>query len=756
MRLCRIAILLAASALASASTLNAQCPDGTPPPCSPAAAPARRDPPLDERTWLVLPFENTARDTASDLVRNVSVSLLYQEMARWQDVRVIPDARVADLLRRVPAAEQARLGLETASDLARRAGARRVVLGSYLAVRGRATVIATVYDVRAGRPLRVVREAISGLEAAAALDSLGAAFSRLARGILAVPAGAQGGAGGPGTTSIEAYRAYASGMAAINRFAIDSALVWLDRAIVYDSNFALAHLRRWQFSSDTVTRRQDLQAAIRLAESLPPRERLLVEGSAASGRGDYEQLCGAANRLVADDSTAADGWVMLSRCYGDSRVFREGGTVRLRGDPVRALRASERAYALAPTSIEAFSAWGTHLAFSAALYPSGNPDNPYRMECADEGISTFRCLPDRLYRLSLITVADSFVVTVQPWWEARRAPAERAPEAVAGWQRRALRAREGVERFRQSAPDSWFLSWLGAVLACETGDTAAAAGAFGRGAIFPSDTSGLTRLRSLNTGLLVSLARGRMAVASAYADSVLARPGNASPWYHTLFGRFGEGADTTADGRQNGAWRQILAGVLPTGFDTLETRISARLTGPTRDDFLQLSTLAAFHMRRTGPALDTAAAHPIKRAQAWIARRDTVRAREALVEFDRELAARHVATGDDGGWLFSAEAHLELGDSAVALERLREFARRWVYMAGQFSSNILEQWYWHRGTQRLWGRTWLLFGDLAMAAGQQAEARRAYRMVVGFWEHGDPPVQPLVARARAAQAQLGN
>ena len=54
------------------------------------------------------------------------------------------------------------------------------------------------------------------------------------------------------------------------------------------------------------------------------------------------------------------------------------------------------------------------------------------------------------------------------------------------------------------------------------------------------------------------------------------------------------------------------------------------------------------------------------------------------------------------------------------------------------------------------GRAWLLYADLAMARGARDEARRGYRFVVGLWEHGDAPVQPLVARARAALAQLGN
>jgi hypothetical protein len=53
------------------------------------------------------------------------------------------------------------------------------------------------------------------------------------------------------------------------------------------------------------------------------------------------------------------------------------------------------------------------------------------------------------------------------------------------------------------------------------------------------------------------------------------------------------------------------------------------------------------------------------------------------------------------------------------------------------------------------GRAWLLYADLAMATGHRDEARRGYKMIVGMWEHGDPPVQPLVKHAKDALAKLG-
>ena len=116
------------------------------------------------------------------------------------------------------------------------------------------------------------------------------------------------------------------------------------------------------------------------------------------------------------------------------------------------------------------------------------------------------------------------------------------------------------------------------------------------------------------------------------------------------------------------------------------------------------------------------------------------------------MLARHRATPDDGGWMFLAESHLELGDSATALERLLEWERRWVFLARE--SYIMEQVSPQRTSSRLIGRTWLLYGDLAMAAGRRAEAKRAYGMVAGLWAHADAPLQPAVQRATAALARL--
>ena len=728
------------ASLAFASPLLAQCPDGSPPPCRSTASLAGRVPALalNDNTWLILPFDNTARSADAELIRQASVTQLSGEMSRWQGVRVISDDRLADLLQQLPAAQRDRPGLDAATTLARRVGAGRIVLGSYLALGGRANLTVKVYETRSGRELKSVRDALAGMAGAAALDSLGATFGRLARAILDVPAGQGSASAGIGTSSVEAYRAYVAGMDAINRIDIPAAHAALDRAIQLDSGFALAYYQRWRFSTDSASRQSNYAATMRLLDRLPPRARALAEAQAAARSGDRATMCRSASQVLAADSSDFEGWGLLSTCLLDQTVVVENGRARIKGSPTQALRAAEREYALAPASVLAFSS------LISALQQGST------MQCTDP--STPICPPDQYYRVSLVPSGDTIGVVVSLWREVRSAPPDLAPAAVDAYVQRLRRAFALCDRYALTS-DTRIIHGVAAQFALAAGDLDAAAAHFGRGTASVLDTLGTNPRDHLVNGFELALARERPAEFQAYADTLRAKNLLSGP-YRSMLGELGEGNDTTPAFRQNALWRQLLVGVVPAGFDSLERVMTARMNGPTREDFLQLTTLAGVHLRHTGPALDTASDHPLKRAQAFLVRGDTARARTFLSEFDRSLLARSANTPDDGGWLFGAETHLDLGDSLVAFQRLQEFARRWpASIAGAY---ILEMRYFQSTTPRLWGRTWLLYGDLAMARHQAADARRAYRMVVGLWEHGDPVVQPFVARARAALAQLGS
>ena len=273
--------------LVPATRMVAQCPNGTPPPCRAtqgAAAPKRANPLLDDRTWIVVPFDNLTRNQDLEWLRAASVNLLYLDLSQWREIHVVDDERVADLMkegaeRRVTGP----LSLSNGLAIARRAGAGRLVMGDLLEVGGRTGVVAKVFDVRGGQRLRSVREETTSP------DSLMPLFGRLARGILNVPTRARQSAD-IGTTSIDAYREYVAGVQALNAFDLAEAHHRFEASMRLDSSFALPHYKLsivigWENPSDPA-RRQHAEAAARLGGSVPARERTLISGQRKFSIGD--------------------------------------------------------------------------------------------------------------------------------------------------------------------------------------------------------------------------------------------------------------------------------------------------------------------------------------------------------------------------------------------------------------------------------------------------------------------------------------
>ena len=341
------ALLLCVCASASSARLAfSQCPDGTPPPCRGQAAAARRDPPLDDRTWLVLPFENTSGAADVELLRQASVNLLYQELSRWSDLRVVSDDRVADLLRDVPPTAQVRWGLSTGLEVARRAGAGRLVLGDYLALGGSAQVAARVYDVRTSRLVRTVRDRLAGLQSAAGLDSLTSTFGRLARSAINVPVPPGSRSSSVGTTSLAAYAEYAAGLAQYRNGFADSALPHLQHALQLDSAFALPGMRLLEMNVQEAPRY--LEIAARSADRLPPRDRALLSAYRAIVNNDWERVCEMGDTLLARDSADAEAWFVAGACQEDDFVVEGPNGPRFARSLNRAFADYRRALELDP------------------------------------------------------------------------------------------------------------------------------------------------------------------------------------------------------------------------------------------------------------------------------------------------------------------------------------------------------------------------------------------------------------------------
>ena len=228
------------------------------------------------RSYLVTPFVNVRNDPQVDWLREGSVNMLTLDFAQWKDLEVVDYEHTLDLLRDADIAEGARVGLEDARRLARRAGVWSVVMGQIDVTRDSLLVNATVYDVATGKRVEDAHgSALPGTDPRPLYDAL----ARDLLNIVGAPAASLN-LSASTTQSVEAYRAYLAGARALNAWRLPEADSLLARASAIDTTFALAYYKRaltlgWRGSADTA-QFAAVRHGIEHADRLPARERSLL------------------------------------------------------------------------------------------------------------------------------------------------------------------------------------------------------------------------------------------------------------------------------------------------------------------------------------------------------------------------------------------------------------------------------------------------------------------------------------------------
>ncbi len=280
--------------------------------------------------FLVAPFEIQSGDPSVAWLREGSVNMLTLTFGQWSDLHVVDYERTLSLLDAEGLGEKARLSLDDALALARRADAGTVVTGQVQTTGDSLIVIARLFNVRSGQSDRQAQVASALGEDPRPL------FDRLAQLLLDIQGGrtstlqlAQA-----TTTSLEAYRAYLEGVRHLNAWRLQEADAEFVRAIALDSTFALAYHKRslglgWSEAGGAAYQ-ESARKAYALANRLPPRERSLVEGhyhltmaqvaaitnDTAAARAAYEASIQSYSDLIArGDSLTAEAWYGLADGY---------------------------------------------------------------------------------------------------------------------------------------------------------------------------------------------------------------------------------------------------------------------------------------------------------------------------------------------------------------------------------------------------------------------------------------------------------
>ena len=768
LRILPLAAAAATIVAAAPSILPAQCPDGSPPPCrtqTVASAARRVNPPLDDRTWIVVPFDNLARAQDVDWMRTAAVNLLYLDMSRWQDIRVIDDERVVDLLRETPEAGAAQpLSLNAGLAVAKRAGAGRLVMGDLLRLGSRTQVTAKVFNVRTGQRIRSVSEETT------VQDSVMPLFGKLARRILNVapPQGANVGA--LGTSSVSAYQEYLAGVQALNRFDLMEARARLEQAIALDTTFALAHYKLaltlgWQSPGEPVLRKH-AEAAARMLVGLPARERALITGQLHQTTGNWTDACQVYAGMLRTDSLDVEALYGLGEClYHDQTVAPVRGDstrMRFRADWQQSIRAFERVLQLDPQY---------HLAYQHIIDALTADRHTNATYCPDGGAAGCRQFTGWLIRSG-----DS--VTATPV-EIRNAEAQRlqAEEYVRTQSRRRnlAAAAEVAEAWVRAAPNEPRAHGALAYVLLQQGRVTRADEALRR-AGHPGSLSENLRRVFQRMEIAHKLGHGREAirlydslrtVAEAIPGAAHIRVGNAVSGYGPPFGRMAEfdslmtanmaslNAPPLVLAFQKSAIRAILGGQVPDSVVAMEQRLF-EMTRANRGAAAATTTIGPSLMymlrmpRPQWPAVDTTLRDPKVRPAFALMRRDTAALRRAAGALDSLLRVALTAGGGDlDQAVIAAEAYLALPDSAAALRAVRFALDSVAQQASYFP--VQSQGF---TSAAFAPRLMLLRADLAAARGQRDEARVWYDRFIEIWSTAGPELRPVVERARAARAAL--
>jgi tetratricopeptide (TPR) repeat protein/TolB-like protein len=201
-------------------------------------SPGRSDVP--ENSLAVMYFDNQSGE--KDLDRML-ISMLTTNLARDKDLVVASDQRLFDILNVLGKGNATSIDRSVATEVARRAHVRTMLLGSIIRIGSRLRITAQLLDVDSGD--------IIGSDQAngSRIDDLFPMVDDLTRQIIenfhtgGPTGGQQLNIADVSTHSIEAYRSYREGLEHLWRWEPDEAAASFTKAIILDTSFALAYVQ---------------------------------------------------------------------------------------------------------------------------------------------------------------------------------------------------------------------------------------------------------------------------------------------------------------------------------------------------------------------------------------------------------------------------------------------------------------------------------------------------------------------------------
>jgi tetratricopeptide (TPR) repeat protein len=213
-------------------------------------------------------------------------SMLMTGLAQTRGLEIVSERRLLEALGPNAATPLASLGKREAADVARRAGASAIVVGTIYRSDAEIRIDAQVEDLSTGRVLAA--ETVRGTNVFALADQL---TSEIRDAVGLADASDVPTVANVSSTSLEAYRLYSEGVQAAANVRMADAEKLLKAAVAIDPSFAEAYMRLAQVSGH-LGRKTERQQYFKLArdnvERLSERHRLLLDLEGALDRRDFD------------------------------------------------------------------------------------------------------------------------------------------------------------------------------------------------------------------------------------------------------------------------------------------------------------------------------------------------------------------------------------------------------------------------------------------------------------------------------------
>jgi len=242
-----------------------------------------------ENSLAIMYFENLVDTEDKQKLGEIVTNLLITGLSESQYLKVVSSQRLYDILKLLGREGEKRIDKNIATQVATKAGAKWMLLGSILQVKPRIEITTQLVDVGTGEIKTSQR--IAGEKEQDVFSLVDKLTVEIKKGF-SLPVSAQQekepSVANVTTHSQEAYRYYLEGMDYDNKYYFTEAEKSYEKALEFDSTFAMAYCRLAQLKEGEERKRLTAKA-VKYSDKASQKERYYIKGWEAYVSGNYRE-----------------------------------------------------------------------------------------------------------------------------------------------------------------------------------------------------------------------------------------------------------------------------------------------------------------------------------------------------------------------------------------------------------------------------------------------------------------------------------